>query len=732
MLTSISTLVCSRKCLKYLFTALLLASGCAGQTAQPPQSPANPFSQEISQYPGLVPEFGKLAERLRNEVQPPVDRSRSQVLPVLPESTTYYVAAGNYGDAAHQALRIFRDELRQSAVLRAWWEHTVKGADAAKFEDGVEKFYELSQYLGDEIVVAGNAGTKNVFAVIAPVRKPGLKSFLAGMIQQWPGLPRPMVRVVDPQELTAPGNDKFNQKTPVILVRTDFVIAAPDLETLRTFNGLLNTGSENLVSTAFGARLAQAYQDGTGFLAAADLQKILLALGDAGVEPPQTQAILTQTGFDNVKFLVWQHKGFFGQAGSQMEISFDGPRHGIPAWLTAPGDLGSLDFVSSKAVMVWTVRLRNLGEIFDDVRKLATLTNPQAFASFDQMQQMLGVDLRNDLLSHLDGEISFELDGVTAQQPEWKAILRVNDPERLQQALGKLLAASGQSVESSLVDGINYYSFLVPSPRTAMQVSYAFADGFMVIGSSQKLVTEGIQARRSGMSLAKSSKFLSSAKGGAEPVSAFMYYDPTAMWSAKMQSATPDVAQLFSNLQSTPVVVRTYAEPDRIRVASNSGGADAGAIMVIAAIAVPNLLRARISANESSAVGTMRNVITAQVAYSITYPSRKFARDLVSLGSAPGGSHRRSAEHAGLLDWNDGDSSCSERECVKSGYRFAMSSRCTQDKCEDFIALATPLSSNTGARSFCATSDGVMRFNLVTPSAGMISSAECRIWAPLR
>ena len=42
-------------------------------------------------------------------------------------------------------------------------------------------------------------------------------------------------------------------------------------------------------------------------------------------------------------------------------------------------------------------------------------------------------------------------------------------------------------------------------------------------------------------------------------------------------------------------------------------------ILIIAAIAIPNLLRARIAANESSAVGNMRSINTAEVSYATAY-----------------------------------------------------------------------------------------------------------------
>src|SRR5271155_3077528 len=48
-------------------------------------------------------------------------------------------------------------------------------------------------------------------------------------------------------------------------------------------------------------------------------------------------------------------------------------------------------------------------------------------------------------------------------------------------------------------------------------------------------------------------------------------------------------------------------------------------ILIIAAIAIPNLLKARIAANESSAVGTLRTVNTAQISFNSAYPTVGFA-----------------------------------------------------------------------------------------------------------
>src|ERR1700733_16071497 len=55
-------------------------------------------------------------------------------------------------------------------------------------------------------------------------------------------------------------------------------------------------------------------------------------------------------------------------------------------------------------------------------------------------------------------------------------------------------------------------------------------------------------------------------------------------------------------------------------------------ILIIAAIAIPNLLQARISANESSAAGSLHTLTSAEITYYNTYPTIGYAVKLADLG----------------------------------------------------------------------------------------------------
>ena len=70
-------------------------------------------------------------------------------------------------------------------------------------------------------------------------------------------------------------------------------------------------------------------------------------------------------------------------------------------------------------------------------------------------------------------------------------------------------------------------------------------------------------------------------------------------------------------------------------------------ILIIAAIAIPNLLRSRMAANEASAVGSLRTINTAEVTYASTYPAIGF-NSLANLGGAAGSAATSAAQR--LLD----------------------------------------------------------------------------------
>ena len=147
-------------------------------------------------------------------------------------------------------------------------------------------------------------------------------------------------------------------------------------------------------------------------------------------------------------------------------------------------------------------------------------------------------------------------------------------------------------------------------------------------------------------------------------------------------------------------------------------------ILIIAAIAIPNLLRARMAANESSAVSSIRTVNTAEVTYNSTYPTTGFAAQLKDLGGPIGAACVPAVANACLIDAvlaNNGNPTGSG----KSGYLFTSGAGTVAGGVNvGYAVVAVPITINqTGIRAFCAEEDAVVR---VDP-AGVCSNTEAGV-----
>jgi len=142
-------------------------------------------------------------------------------------------------------------------------------------------------------------------------------------------------------------------------------------------------------------------------------------------------------------------------------------------------------------------------------------------------------------------------------------------------------------------------------------------------------------------------------------------------------------------------------------------------ILIIAAIAIPNLMRARMSANESSAVGSIRTVITTQVQYATTYGTG-FAPALANLGGAAG--CVAAAATACLID-------PALTTGTKSGYSFAAlpsgGAGTAVSPFTRFEVEGHPITvGTTGQRSFCGDQTGVLHFD-VTGATFATAAGTC-------
>lgn len=126
-------------------------------------------------------------------------------------------------------------------------------------------------------------------------------------------------------------------------------------------------------------------------------------------------------------------------------------------------------------------------------------------------------------------------------------------------------------------------------------------------------------------------------------------------------------------------------------------------ILIIAAIGIPNLMRARMSANESSAAASIRTISTGEVSYASTFPTVGYT----ALNSLGGATPCTPSSTSGCFV----DSVLSTG--VKEGYNFTVTPAGASGGINStYTSLASPIGLNgTGTRSFCSDQTGVIYYN---------------------
>jgi prepilin-type N-terminal cleavage/methylation domain-containing protein len=134
-------------------------------------------------------------------------------------------------------------------------------------------------------------------------------------------------------------------------------------------------------------------------------------------------------------------------------------------------------------------------------------------------------------------------------------------------------------------------------------------------------------------------------------------------------------------------------------------------ILIIAAIAIPSLLRSRLAANQASAVGSCRALNNAEITYSSTF-NVGYSVDLTSLTSPTSANANPTSTAAGLIDSVLASGS-------KSGYNFIYSPGVSDSagRVLSYTVSAEPMSSSTGINYYYTDQSGVIRQNSTTTAA---------------
>jgi hypothetical protein len=471
------------------------------------------------------------------QVPLPALRYSSKLLDRLPADTAIYGSIPNLGPYLAQTQALFGQNLAQSPELRSFW--TSKGGD---IDHVIDKLRAASEYLGDEIVLAGFPGENGNMpgmAFLAETKRDGFAEFLK---KELPGV------TVE----TRPGLVAFG--TPAAVERLAPALVTP---------------AGGFMGTPFYTRIAEVYRNGAGMMLAADL----------------SQMHNQQAESQGVRYFLAEQKEVNKEMELRATVGFAGERPGIAGWLAAPASMGSLDYVSPEASLVTGFVVKDPKAIVD---QLSTVGGNFVGRGEGPAN---GAELTKELAATLGGEFSLSFDGPIFP-PSWKLICEVYDPVAAQAALQHVVEAFNAELVKNgkkplrtgteTVEGRTYYMIAGADGNALTEAHYTFADGFLIAGPTRALIAKALQTKLAGTSITRSGAFLAlEPRDHYANYSALIYENlgkTLAPLAGLLGSFVPPQAHgggrggpnpLAAISDMKPLLIGAYAEGDTITVAAN-------------------------------------------------------------------------------------------------------------------------------------------------------------------
>ena len=538
------------------------------------------WSRNAQQYDQLLAELTALGKDIDARVARPGLRYSTKLLDLAPAGTTIWIALPNLSKSLSQTQEILDQRIAESPSLAQWWTETLRSTDnEQKFHDMIAKLGALGQNLGDEIGIAMNAGGADKCQPVLLAEVTNEAAFRATVEQEIaanPGGKHPVQFIDDPAN--APEGQAM-----LLWLHNGLLVASPSGAQIRAVAAEGAGGANPFTATALHTRIAQDYQDGAGWLFAADLHT-LVAKGAAGKTPDQQQMAEKLGVLDLDQFII-DRREINGQAETRAALTFAQTRRGVASWLAAPAPMGSLSFFSPDANFAAAFVVKSPVSILDELVSV----NPKLAQELADAQAKHGFDLRNDLAAPLGGELAIAMDGPLLPTPSWKMVIEVYDPAHLQQTFQKAvtelnaqLQANGKpgaQLTSESSGGRTYYA--IAAADGSSSIHYLFEDGYLVAGPSRALLEQAIQLRQSGVTLATTPKFRDLLGPDGQVNVSAMIYTNIAPIAQSASAVLPSGASKKGNAHGPaglgkllagqgPTLYYAYAEPDRIVFAGSN------------------------------------------------------------------------------------------------------------------------------------------------------------------
>jgi hypothetical protein len=534
------------------------------------------WSHDREKFLVLLAQFSVLQNRIE-QIPTPALRYTSDLVQRVPADTMLYVSIPNLGDFLSQANQVFHEQLQQSPALQQWWNQKHQN-NTADLDSLIDKIHQMSQYLGDEIVIVGSGqGNNGSFAIMTDVTKSGLGDLLT---TQFPATgTSPGITVLDESSL-ATAADSAKGKTAYALIRQHEAVFSNSVATLKKMDAQLNAGASGFAGSAFGQQISAAYTRGAGMILAANIQQMIAAKSSQGNATPQSKAGLENSGMNGAQFLIAEHRERNGHPENRVSLQFSGARQGVASWLAEPAPIGSLDFVTPNAAVALALLSKDPKAIADDI--IAMASRQDGGQGLSDAEAKLQINFRDDLAANLGGDFLVSLDGPVLPTPSWKAVIEVRDSAHLEQTIEQLVKsiqglsqgkkAHSIAIESEVVAGQTYYLLRDVTTGNAI-AQYTYSNGYMVVAPSRAMIMQALQTQQSGNSLAQSTAFKALLpKDKNENYSAIAYQNLTPVLTPLLSQFTGDTANALSQLaaDARPTVICARGEQTRLEAASDS------------------------------------------------------------------------------------------------------------------------------------------------------------------
>jgi hypothetical protein len=533
------------------------------------------WSRDLDKYLPLLAQFSTLQHRI-DQIPTPQLRYTSDLLGRVPANTLLFVSIPNLGNFLSEANNIFRDQLKQSPALQQWWENGAHH-NTAELDALVNQLQQVSEYLGDEVVVVGvqqpeTPRSNPGFAIIADLQKSGLGDVLRNSA--------PAITVFDEASLaTASTQDRPGQ---FALIRQHEAVFSSSVTILKQMQAHLNANASGFATGDFGQQITAAYSRGAGVILAADLHQMLHAASERGHDNPRSQNALESSGIDGVRYLIAEHREQNGLPESHVNLQFAGTRQGAASWLASPAPIGSLEFVTPNAAIAVAFLSKDPVAIADDIVKMAQSSGASGSSGWSEAEAKLQISIRSDLAANLGGDFLISLDGSMLPTPAWKTVVEVRNADQLERTLERLTEAvrkqSGGNhahdivIQSNQSNDQMFYSIKnVASGATIAQ--YTFADGYMIVAPDRALLMQALHAHASGNSLARSAAFKALLpKDENADYSAVAYQNVGPVLTPLLSQLSGESAQALTQLAADgrPTAICAWGKDNRIEAASNT------------------------------------------------------------------------------------------------------------------------------------------------------------------